>query len=129
MKPTPEEKCKHGTYFDCLCKDCQEEARNIPPSSVTCDQCGHIMNEPERGYCDGDTWHLKKPSPKEYVHDLMFQKLPIDSSPSPEARVDWEKVARELVDEYMSEDLHEDDLVWGITKALSAAFEKGREAR
>jgi hypothetical protein len=105
-KPTPEEKCKH-------CK-CRLE------HGLKCHQCG------------------EKPSP------------------SPEARVDWEKEAREIV-EKLKKKLHEKDSecesnkdeYWGclscafdgefnygveatiplIAKALSAAFEKGREAR
>jgi hypothetical protein len=124
-----------------------------------------------------------------YVHDLMFKKLPINSSPSPEAsltrelfkgsrsmtkeeassidkylekhskryklveivdapeaRVDWEKEAREIVialaewsRKYPKDTVHSyayekkcNDELYAIeerAKALSAAFEKGREAR
>ena len=50
----------------------------------------------------------------------------------PEARVDWEKEARELLDALIWE--NQDNLEWDesakvVAKALSAAFEKGREAR
>ena len=53
-----------------------------------------------------------------------------------EARVDWEKEAMGIVHKMFSDEdgkyfqspLHEEDIKL-ITKALSAAFEKGREAR
>jgi len=53
-----------------------------------------------------------------------------DSSPSPEARVDWEKEAREILLSHYLETAYEKEIVLKkIAKALSAAFEKGREAR
>ena len=57
-------------------------------------------------------------------------------SPSPEARVDWEKWSMEIVDGVKADGVIINDEMnrWSslekrITKALSAAFEKGREAR
>jgi hypothetical protein len=60
-------------------------------------------------------------------------------SPSPEARVDWEKEAKELVENrkivgcvaasYPIVSCYKPLIEQDIAKALSAAFEKGREAR
>ena len=52
-------------------------------------------------------------------------------SPSPEARVDWEKEARKYVE--WEWDMHNmvsyESAVSKLANVLSAAFEKGREAR
>jgi hypothetical protein len=125
MKPTPEEKCPdcdgNGWYF---------EGSEEQPAQVQCRNCNA-------------TGWVKKPSTKEYVHDLMFKKLPIKPSPSPEARVDWEGEAAELInilphidccggdmcDEDFSMKEREQQAVEMIAKALSNAFEKGRKHR
>ena len=64
------------------------------------------------------------------LHTAMVRR-----SPSPEARVDWEKEAKDLVygafwDWLSQKDSFFDQKILERTKiALQAAFEKGREAR
>ena len=68
-----------------------------------------------------------------YVDPSVVEEHP-KPSPSPEARVDWEKEANKMIDDELyhvtidgsKRRLH---LTERIAKALSAAFEKGREAR
>jgi hypothetical protein len=88
-KPTPEEKCN--------CLDCMNNPHLKPTHSPE-------ANEPERGYCDGDTWHLQKPSP--------------------EARVDWEQRAEELLENIMNFPLSY-GLKEFVAGELKAAYEAG----
>jgi hypothetical protein len=50
-----------------------------------------------------------------------------EPSPSPEARVDWKKEARRIYPMLQTDSVKDD--IEQLAKALSAAFEKGREAR
>ncbi len=85
-----------------------------------------------------------KPTPEEKcdVESEGFAMAPksrkdvlIVPSPSPEARVDWETQAREICDKissdmgFISGEFIASKIQDDIAKALSAAFEKGREAR
>jgi len=94
------EVCNHNVPTDRSCQECMEEsqARNVSPSPEA--------SEPERGYCDGDTWHLKKPSP--------------------EARVDWDDVIRAKIGGFM--DMIPKLLLENWKETLQAAFEKGRRS-
>jgi hypothetical protein len=55
------------------------------------------------------------------IAQAIYKKL---NNPSPEARVDWKYEAEECL-----KVSHDYEIVPNIVKALSAAFEKGREAR
>ena len=120
MKPTPEEKCECGStdfWFDRTVMG--DDPAGEDGMCYRCSKCGKKQGE--------------KPSP------------------SPEARVDWEKEAREIynckqcngtgsyVGSTMGNDGEEEpvevqcdcysQILYQITSALSAAYEKGREAR
>jgi len=143
-KPTPEEKCEHKTMHCLGCSlprafyDLKQEPSfafpdySMPPNC----QAGHcwIYDVP------------KKPSPFpearcdcEVKYDGNDKNINITSSP--EARVDWESIERlNAVDEATRKHLEltkpdtlmlwdkVNQLVDAVNK-LSAAFEKGREAR
>ena len=61
---------------------------------------------------------------------LDTSKTAYGKTPSPEARVDWAEQAKDLTNKF---DVFNPTEYWAmqdaIAKALSAAFEKGREAR
>ena len=87
------------------------------------------LGEKRDRYCNS-TYYLEIEEAKAILAELEL-KTP---NPSPEARVDWEKEANKLIDDELyhvtidgsKRRLH---LTERIAKALSAAFEKGREAR
>ena len=117
-EPTPEEKCSHEWNFK-------------PAEIITCKKCGDYM-QPEE-------WRKTKGCMcgSGYASDCNVHN-------PPEARVDWEKeaelAAREIYPECGCQPQayqggcddcvkRSKDFVPAIAKALSAAFEKGREAR
>jgi hypothetical protein len=57
------------------------------------------------------------------LEEIIFKP----DSPSPEARVDWDKVVDEEFGAVMHHEIGEE--AWRIAKVCKAAFEKGREAR
>ncbi len=69
-----------------------------------------------------------------YLNGVLMQKNCVDCgkdlrpSPSPEARVDWEQRAEELLENIMNFPLSY-GLKEFVAGELKAAFEKGREAR
>jgi hypothetical protein len=115
MKPTPEEKCSHDWKWatdDYICRKCNTWRKAMMPSP-----------SPE-ARCD--------------VHAEQTQGCQRCFPPSPEARVDWEKEADDIIEGFMADGGEVDgdwvkssgsSLYKRIAKALSAAFEKGREAR
>ena len=98
-KPTPEEKCEH--------------------EQLACTQCSEVVS----------------PSPEarkeKSLNDVIIDRA--DGKPviSPEARVDWESEVSELVQAAISYSMKGDyeQFVSRCKEVLSAAFEKGREAR
>jgi hypothetical protein len=119
MKPTPEEKI--------YCTFCHTFHDTSEGHSKSIHQLG--SGTPEEKCCD-----LGKEI--KTVNDLHALGAYLGGmrthSPSPEARVDWDEKARAMLALYLDrailcnirESLRDD-----IAKALSAAFEKGREAR
>ena len=123
-KPTPEEKCLHEWVSVSKGDFSYEE----------CVKCGKVVD-------------VCSPSPEarcEHEWGVGYSNSSCTKCgvkwPGSEARVDWKKEAREIVykqDVYLGglADLHLEfgemleEMVFGIAKALSAAFEKGREAR
>jgi hypothetical protein len=76
---------------------------------------------------------MTKPTPEEKWCNWCKQEHGWNKdcpSPSPEARVDWAEQAKDLTNKF---DVFNPTEYWAmqdaIAKALSAAFEKGREAR
>ena len=153
-KPTPEEKCSHewddlapqdGEIRQCVkcgqfeCLE-HEYIRRVGNSSVDANYCLK---------CGADRWPTDKPSPspeasvekldrKSWAVGFYDGKAEAERL-SAEARVDWEKEARavwyrvsfckdpECFTQAPCVDC--ESQISEITKALSAAFEKGREAR
>jgi len=151
-KPTPEEKCSHEFYE-------VPKRMDIP---VKCAKCGVMIDDspsPEALKLQDPlphniTFHNKD---GKVIGEFNFDKLPctfkgdVDESakvfvdvvsqlitqrlqPSPEARVDWEGQAREILEivdncKYTSLSDVGKHKVQIIANVLSAAFEKGREAR
>ena len=91
------------------------------------------MNKPTPEEKCSHDWNVVEYRSGIYRECSKCCKEELMNSPSPEARVDWEKEARRIVDKKFG--------VWSLTHkwklflikhivpALSAAFEKGREAR
>jgi hypothetical protein len=103
MKPTPEEKCPGCGLSDCVHWEIEKSEKMNKPS-----------HSPEA---------KKRDIPLDEIQGCLKGKIP-----APEARVDWEKEAREIVEKYKGSWFpHEMQEL--IAKALSNAFEKGREAR
>jgi hypothetical protein len=147
MKPTP---CEHEWYQDrrpngdyiSVCRYCRAEKPT--PEEKWCEVCDckcgleHWSHDVEliRNLRHQNKKLREQMQNNNGVMDLSFEawKQP-KSSPSPEARVDWEGEAREIVLNYQCDggeigrDNHGSELEERIAKALSEAFEKGREAR
>ena len=123
MKPTP---CEHEWQDEKYYPDC--------PS---CKKCGQVVSKP--------TPEEKCMSREVCKHQRLVgdycqacDRESYKSSPSPEARVDWEREADDIIEGFMADGGEVDgrwikssgsSLYERIAKALSAAFEKGREAR
>jgi len=123
-EPTPEEKCKKHQWFF-----------HWDEGYASCINCGikeHEETDRER-YRSQVEGHEKQEC-EDPNQPVMNQPM---SSPSPEARVDWEKEADRIVAGGWTDagdygDITDENwtcLKLDITKALSAAFEKGRETR
>jgi hypothetical protein len=132
-QPTPEEKCEHlwvrvcgdfSWYDECSkCKDVK--ARPTPV---------YIKDSPSPEESCEHEWECLTLIPPVYkCSKCGFVPHPTIPRPSPEARVDWEDRARKLYNKIHqhidnTDELSEDTIPI-IAKALSNAFEKGREAR
>ena len=110
MKPTP---CEHGKDKS-WCVKCN---RGEPKKPTPEEKCSHEWIQKT-----GLGYHCRK-----------CRTAKIRPSPSPEARVDWEKWAEEVADPIIKGD----DVIGGFEirtyhralKVIQAAFEKGREER
>ncbi len=148
MKPTPEEKCHCSDCKPfCQCNECYPDLSSPSPQARCKHQWaetpyGHLCSKCAMPYgCKKHLLENPSPSPEameplkpEYakiLNDHFWEIVDMPNlKPSPEARVDWENKAREIVKivhDYPRE--YEDEALKRIAKALSAAFEKGREAR
>jgi hypothetical protein len=101
-QPTPEEKCLHiGTY-----------------TATVCVRCNLVLK-----------MQHDSPSPEARCKGCGTVGCTMHNDET-EARVDWEKEAREIVECYPDFGGHvKPNAIRDIAEALSAAFEKGREAR
>ena len=126
MKPTP---CEHEwieTGWGNYCRNCDAvDTKPTPEEKCKC----FCHTEGFAG--DITQHHCCSPSPEarcayEHLPDRVCMKCG-KYEPTPEARVDWDEEARELLNgmEGYVEVLKHKDVVL-LAKALSAAFEKGR---
>jgi len=123
MKPTPEEKCVEKIIMEDWKK--HPHMKLSPVEGCTCVCCSPSPAEKIMcNQCNGWGYYISKDGTGPHT--------------SPEARVDLEKEARELISGFLSDGGIIDytymksiggSLQKRIAKALSAAFEKGREAR
>jgi hypothetical protein len=111
-KPTPEEKCEKEPSIEEMSSE---------------EFIGHLFYNVLGGIHANEEIDARRG-----ILDMIADK----SSPSPEARVDWAKEASNMFWECHcnEQDSGDDECMWckirkQVAKALSAAFEKGREAR
>lgn len=141
-KQTPEEKCKHQwfwhwdeNYASCMKCGVREKSEGVV-SGGRSPACKAGVEADSRGGSIPSTPNSPSPEARcehnwgswageKFEHNKCClcgaYKVP------PEARVDWEKEAREILGVWIAP--FNPETVNRVAKALSAAFEKGREAR
>ncbi len=150
--PTPDGKCSHefikDNRIESVCKKCSLRVNR----SDALDPYKPIMNQPMsypslEARCEHDWKEVHDDINGQGVYGEYCERCndwkdvkdhigEVNAMVCPhEARVDWEKEAREIVNQFgyrSDSEMSLADIQWlgrEIAKALSAAFEKGREAR
>jgi len=150
--PSPEARCKHpegysamgtttGRMYCSYCREPDPSERPLPypEASWLCtgETCNHCNGQ---GTCGSGVHTAPEARCKCLVHSTFSPEEQMSKAgcTCPEVRVDWEYEAWSLLDDALADNdrkynLPYDDFVEHyakkISKALSAAFEKGREAR